>query len=111
MFTDPKASFAYVKDNPGPGHECLNFFFDKKRLDTPEHVHGYAPWTHGLPTLDEHAAVFFYTRNTTTKENLIVGVYGNAKVLNPSVKIPDNHFVDGFLRSNIRADRKLSLLF
>lgn len=107
-YTNPKAGHAYVKKHPG--HESLNFKFDKKNLDDEKHVFGYIPRGQYLRRLIEPGIIFFFTRNYEIGRNEIVGVYGNASMIEPkSTKIRE--FRNGKLWSTMKAEREKSILF
>ena len=109
IYVNPKAGHFYAKSLPG--HESLNFKFDKKEIDTLDKVYGYVQWV-GAPTrLDKKAVIFFYTKNLTSWTNEIVGVYGNAEVIKPELETTWRGFENDKLFSNIVADKNLSLLF
>ncbi|MGA2385924.1 MAG: HNH endonuclease [Candidatus Bathyarchaeia archaeon] len=109
IYVNPKAGHLYAKTHPG--HETLNFKFDKKGIDTLDKVYGYVQWV-GAPTrLDKEAVIFFYTKNLTSWTNEIVGVYGNVEVIKPALETAWLGFENGKLFSNIVADKNLSLLF
>ena len=52
----------------------------------------------------------FFTKNLTKNQNEAVGVYGNAKILNPSIKTTSKGFENGLI-SNIKAEKEKSILF
>lgn len=109
IYVNPKAGHRYAKTLPG--HESLNFKFDKKGLDDSDKVYGYVQWI-GAPTrLDKKAVIFFYTKNLTNWANEIVGVYGNAEVITPARETNWLGFENNKLFSNIVAYKSLSLLF
>ncbi|HSV50251.1 MAG TPA: HNH endonuclease [Candidatus Acidoferrales bacterium] len=108
-YVNPKAGHSYAKSYPG--HESLNFKFDKKNLDDSNKVYGYVHWTFAPTRLDKKAVVFFYTKNLTDSTNQIVGVYGNAEVIDPAKETVWAGFKENKLFSNLVADKELSLLF
>lgn len=61
--------------------------------------------------LSKKAVIFFYTKNLDSYENQIVGLYGNAQILDTPKKTRLAKFQHHNLHSNIRAERNLSLLF
>jgi putative restriction endonuclease len=106
---NPKAGHSYAKTFPG--HESLNFKFDKKGLDDQEKVYGYVHWTLAPTRLDKNAVIFFYTKNLVDLTNQIVGVYGNAEVIDPKKETVWLGFKENKLFSNIVANKNLSMLF
>jgi len=110
IYVDPRAGFRYARDKPG--HECLNFEFNKKGIDDEENVYGFIQFSTGYPSnLDEHAVIIFYSKNLETNEGEIVGIYGDAKVLENHKETPWKGFENDILISNIVAKKELSLLF
>jgi len=109
IYVDRRAGHRYAKEHPG--HESLNFDFDKKGLDTEKRVFGYFKWTNPPSRLGKEAVVFFYTRNLDNHKNEIVGVYGNAHILDPPSIMKWRGFEDSQLYSTLSADKSLSLLF
>lgn len=109
FYVNPKAGHRYVHEFPG--HESLNFDFNKKNLDTDTNVFGYVQWI-GVPRkFEEEGVVFFYSKNLKSNKGEIVGVYCNARILDPSRKVPWIGFEKDELISNIMADKSLSSLF
>ena len=109
IYVNPKAGHRYAKTLPG--HESLNFKFDKKGIDTSDKVYGYVHWISAPTKLDKKAVIFFYTKNLTNSKNEIIGVYGNAEVIDPARETSWPGFENNKLFSNLFADKNLSLLF
>jgi len=110
IYVDPRAGHYYARRHPG--QECLNFKFDKKGLDTEKNIFGFVQWN-GPPRklVKKKAAIFFFTRNLESRQNEIVGIYGNVKILEPGITTRWKGFQYGKLISNIKADKEFSLLF
>lgn len=109
VYTNPRAGHRYAREHPG--HESLNFDFDKKGLDTEKKVFGFVQWVGSPKKLEKEAVTFFYSKNLKNQQNEIVGIYGNVEILKPAIRTPWNGFEEGTLISNIKADKGLSLLF
>ena len=107
-YVDPRAGHSYAKKYPG--HESLNFDFNKKGIDNTDTVHGYVQWT-GSPSLSKDGVVFFYSKNLDGRRNEIVGVYGDAKIIDPKIEIGWKGFEGGKVGFNLLAKKRLSLLF
>lgn len=108
-YINPKAGHKYAKIHPG--HESLNFKFDKKGLDTAQYVHGYVQWTHAPTNFHNSGLIIFYSRNTDDNKGQIVGIYGNADILKIVKQKKWIGFENNILSSNIRADKDVSILF
>lgn len=108
-YINPKAGHKYAKEHPG--HESLNFKFDKKGLDTAQYIHGYVQWTNAPTNFNNGGLIIFYSRNTDENKGQIVGVFGNAEILKTPKQITWTGFENNLLSSNIRADKDLSILF
>ncbi len=109
IYVNPKAGHRYVQESPG--HESLNFDFNKKNLDTDTDVFGYVQWT-GVPRrFEEKGVVFFYSKNLESNKGEIVGVYCNVKILDPPRKVTWEGFENNELIANIMADKSMSSLF
>ena len=109
IYVDPRAGHRYARKHPG--HESLNFDFDKKGLDTDERVLGYFKWTNPPRKLGKGAVVFFYSKNLDNNRNEIVGAYGDAKILDPPNIVEWKGFEGDQLYSTVSGDKRLSLLF
>jgi len=108
-YVNPRAGHRYAQKHPG--HESLNFHFNKKGLDTEKRVFGYFEWTNPPRRLGNDAVIFFYSKNLGNHRNEIVGVYGNAKILDPPRVVKWKGFEGGQLYLTLSADKGLSLLF
>ena len=107
-YIDPRAGHSYARTYPG--HESLNFSFNKKGIDTQRHIHGYSQWKYYPTKYKDGGYVVFYTRNLDSNENQIVGIYGDTKILNPPCISPRKGFENNELLTNLKASRNLSLL-
>ena len=107
-YINPKAGHSYARKYPG--HESLNFRFDKKGIDTNQIIYGYAERRNFPKTFDKGGLVIFNSRNTETRSGQIVGVYGKAEAIEETI-----FKVKGFHRNNysvnLRAEKQFSLLF
>ncbi len=105
------AGSRYAQENSP--HESLNFDFNKKGVDTEEHVFGYVEWRGTPRRFEEPGIIFFHTKNLENGKNEIVGVYCGARVL--SEKETKTAFWKGFqdnkLVANIQAEKAKSVLF
>lgn len=70
LYTNPKAGHKYVQTHPG--HESLNFNFDKKGIDTPDKIYGYVQWTYPPKEFTEGGIILFYSKNLQNNEHQIV---------------------------------------
>ncbi len=103
-------SYDYTKGRPG--HESLNFKFDKKNLDDNTYVYGYSPGMRYCPRrFLQPGIVFFYSKNCDAGSDHIVGVYGNARRLDVDRKTSVDEFKHEKLVSTIVAERDYSALF
>lgn len=83
-------------------------------LDTETTVYGFIQWTHAPIQLSDHAIVIFYSKNLETKKGELVGVYGNARILEKpkTAQYPQSpKFENDTYISNICAEKTLSILF
>ena len=80
-YSDPRAGHSYARKHPG--HESVNFHFNKSGIDSKTHVYGFSQWRYYPKQFSDGGYVVFYTRNLDTNESQIVGVYGGVKILNP----------------------------
>jgi len=111
LYVNPKAGHSYVKKYPG--HESLNFYFGKRGIDTKEKIYGYfeTKAKRLFQEFKEGGVVVFYTNNTDKNKGEIVGIYCNAKLLNPPKEVKYKGFQNDILYLNIEADRRISMLF
>ena len=107
-YINPHAGHRYARKYPG--HESLNFKFDKK-IDKNGKVYGYVQWTHHPKKFSNGGVIIFYSRNLKTNEGEIVGIYGNVEILASPKKTPYPGFHENELYSNIIAEENLSMLF
>ena len=108
LYTNPNAGHKYARGHPG--HESLNFKFDKK-IDTKIKIHGFVQWTYHPKSFKNGGIVLFHSNNLELNQGEFVGIYGNAEVLEPSISSNYKGFQGNKLWSNLRADRNLSILF
>ena len=104
----PQAGHRYVRKSAG--HECLNFDFEKKGIDTDELVYGYFQRTNEPKKLEKNGIIFFFSKNVITNVNYIVGIYGHAEILTKDkiekyIKFENNEYW-----TNIRARKEFSLI-
>ncbi len=110
IYVNSRSGFKYARENPG--HESLNFEFNKEGLDDETNIHGFIQFSAGHPNnLNEHAVILFYSKNLETSEGEIVGIYGDAKILQNEKKTKWEGFENDELISNVVAKKELSLLF
>ena len=109
IYVNPKAGHEYARKHPG--HESLNFEFNKRGLDNEQNVHGFIQWTAAPTRLSNDAIIIFYSKNLETNEGEIVGIYGDAKILDEYKTTKWNGFENNELLSNIVAKKEISLLF
>ena len=108
-YVNPKAGAKPVREVPG--HESLNFEFNKKGVDDESHVFGYLQWWGRPRRFEEPGIIFFFTNNLDKKRNEIVGVYGDAKILDKPLNRRWEGFENNELISNIKAVKEKSILF
>lgn len=109
LYTNPKAGHKYAKTHPG--HESLNFKFDKQGIDTTDKIHGFIQWTNPPKKFTDGGIILFYSKNLHNNEHEIVGVYGNATILKQPLKKKWPGFENNKLNLNIDALKSHSLLF
>lgn len=106
-YTDPRAGHSYARKHPG--HESVNFHFNKSGIDNKTHVYGYSQWQHYPKQFSDGGYVIFYTRNLDSNESQIVGVYGDVEILNPPQQFHYEKFENDTLQCNMKAAKALSL--
>ena len=104
----PQAGHRYVRNSAG--HECLNFDFKKKGIDTDELVYGYFQRTNEPKKLEKNGIIIFFSKNVITNVNYVVGIYGHAEILTKDkirkyIKFENNEYW-----TNIRARKEFSLI-
>jgi len=109
IYINPRAGHEYARKHPG--HESLNFEFDKSGVDNERNVYGYIQWTTPPKNLEKEGVIIFYSRNLDNNRGEIVGIYGNATILDKEKKTKWKGFETNELISNIVAQKKCSLLF
>lgn len=109
IYINSKAGHEYARKHPG--HESLNFEFNKKGLDDEQNVYGYIQWTVAPKNLSNNAVIIFYSKNLDTDQGEIVGIYGDARILDKEKRTKCDGFENNELFSNIAGKKELSLLF
>ena len=108
-YINPKAGHAYARNHPG--HESLNFKFDKKGIDTNNEIYGFVQWTAKPKNFENGGTIIFYSKNTDENKGQIVGIYSNVEILESRKKVKWKGFQNEILDLNIKADKNSSLLF
>lgn len=108
-YINPKAGHAYARKFPG--HESLNFNFNKSGIDTDKEVYGFFQWKNKPVNFENGGVIIFYSNNTDARKGQIVGIYSNVTILSNNVKANWKGFENNLLDSNIKAQKSLSLLF
>ncbi len=65
-YVNPRAGHSYAREYPG--HESLNFKFDKKKIDTNKYIYGYVQWSSKPKYFEDGGVILFFTRNTETRK-------------------------------------------
>ena len=108
-YSNEKAGHKLVRT--GPGHESLNFKFDKEGRDDEKHVFGYVQLSGYPRRFEEPGVIFFFTKNLDGGRNEIVGVYGNAEIVKPQISVKREESGSGSVSASIKADKEKSILF
>jgi len=108
-YINPKAGHEYARKFPG--HESLNFKFDKNGIDTKKNIFGFVQWKYKPTNFENGGIIVFYTQNTDERKGQIVGIYCNVDILNERLKHTWNGFENNIIDLNIKADKNLSMLF
>lgn len=108
VYVNPRAGHIYARVHPG--HESLNFRFDKSS-DSEEEVFGFVQWAKSPKKLAAHAVMIFYTLNLDEHIGQIVGIYGDAQIEEPIKKLRHPSFENDELLLDVKAKKDLSLLF
>lgn len=109
IYINPRAGHEYARKHPG--HESLNFEFDKSGLDDEQNVYGFIQWTAPPKNLEKEGIIIFYSGNLDNNRGEIVGIYGNAEILGKEKITKWKGFENNELISNIVAQKNYSLLF
>lgn len=107
-YVNRHAGHRYVRE--APGHESLNFKFDKP-IDKNGKVHGYVQWTYPPKGFQSGGIIVFYSRNLKSGEGEIVGIYGDVEVLRKPISTHYFGFEENTLQANIIAKESFSMLF
>lgn len=105
-YTNEHAGHSYVREHPG--HESLNFKFDKPGIDTKTHVYGFSQWKNYPKEFSCGGYVLFYSKNPKNVAQ-IVGIYGGVELINPIISFDHEGFENGKLLCNLKAEKELSL--
>ena len=103
-----QAGHRYVKNSVG--HECLNFDFEKKYIDTDELVYGYFQRTNDPIKFEKNGIIFFFSKDVISNVNYIVGVYGHAEIIDKDKYPKYTLFENKEYWTNIRARKEFSLI-
>ena len=111
MGIDINKDAGHKKVRDAPGHESLNFDFDKKGIDDKTWVHGYFQ-THKTPIrFEDGGLIFFYSQDPQTQKKFFVGVYGSAKVFDKKEHPIEKISGHGGYWTNICGKKEMSLRF
>jgi hypothetical protein len=108
-YINPKGGHEYVRKYPG--HESLNFKFDKKGIDTNNKIFGYIQWKDKPAKFEKGGIIIFYSNNTDEHKGQIVGIYCNVEVIEETLLYNWKGFNNNTIAFNIKADKNLSILF
>lgn len=108
-YINPQAGHEYTRNFPG--HESLNFKFNKNGIDTDEEIYGFVQWKNRPVNFDNGGIIIFYSNNTDERKGQIVGIYSNVTILTKNVKAKRKGFENNLLDLNLKAQKNLSLLF
>ena len=108
-YINPKAGHKYAREFPG--HESLNFKFDKKGIDTDDEVFGYIQWKYRPANFENGGIIIFYSNNTDEWKGQIVGIYSNVIILKNRKKAYWKGFQNNEIEFDVKAQKSLSLLF
>lgn len=119
LFSHPNAGFKYARTNPG--HESLNFKFDKKDIDNDEHAYGFVQLSRNPRTDNKLVNILFHSNkflnnknneyDSFKKGNYFIGIYGNTKILNKNKTKEWEGFENDEIILNLKCEKKYSLLF
>jgi len=108
-YINPKAGHEYARIFPG--HESLNFKFDKKGIDNNKNIFGFVQWKYKPTYFVNGGIIIFYTQNTDERKGQIVGIYCNVEILVKRLKHSWTGFENNIIDLNIKAEKDLSMLF
>jgi len=108
-YINPKAGHEYARKFPG--HESLNFKFDKKGIDNKKNIFGFVQWKYKPTNFENGGIIIFYTQNTDERKGQIVGIYCNVEILNDRLRHSWTGFENNIIDLNIKAEKDLSMLF
>jgi len=108
-YINPKAGHEYARKFPG--HESLNFKFDKRGIDNMKNIFGYVQWKYKPANFENGGVIIFYTQNTDEQKGQIVGIYCNVEILSNRLKHSWTGFENNIINLNIKAEKDLSMLF
>ncbi len=106
---DPYTNHKYIKAYPG--HESLNFKFDKK-VDTNKIIYGYIEiGGRKIKSFNNGGIFVFYSNNAKENKGQIIGIYEGVEVLQNTIKMYCSKFENNSIYFNIKANKKLSFIF
>ena len=108
-YINPKAGHEYARTYPG--HESLNFKFNKSGIDTKNDVYGFIQWTNKPKKFPKSGVIIFFSYNTDENKGQIVGIYSDVEILKKRKKTKWKGFQHNLLELNIKANKSLSMLF
>ena len=108
-YINPRAGHKYAREFPG--HESLNFKFDKKGIDKNNEIFGFIQWKSKPVHFKNGGTIIFFSNNTDERKGQIVGIYSNVEILKKRKKTNWKGFQNNLLDLNIKAEESISLLF
>lgn len=109
LFVNPKAGHKYAKTKPG--HESLNFLFNKKGIDSSTEVLGYVRWKYAPLNFQMNGLIIFFSKDTENNLGKIVGIYGGAEIFESHLNLKLKGFARNIYKPNLKAKKNLSMLF
>lgn len=110
IYLNSKARHGYAQKFPG--HESLNFDFNKKGLDTSKFVYGYFQSRYSPVNFTTGGSIFFFSNDyIDDHKSKIIGIYSKATILKDPILMKKKGFEKNELLSNIRAEKDYSMLF
>ena len=110
VYLNSKAHHGYAKKFPG--HESLNFDFNKTGLDTNKFVYGYFQSRYSPVNFSTGGTIFFFSNDYINDyKTKIIGIYSKAEILKVPIIMKRKGFEKNELLSNIRAEKDYSILF
>lgn len=109
IYINPKAGHSYAREFPG--HESVNFNFNKINIDNNKYIYGYTRWNYAPVEFQSGGLIIFYSKDTEKNVGKIIGLYGKTEIFKNNLSMKFKGFHLNKYTPNLKAEKAYSMLF